>query len=168
MIWKVWICSLVRRVSRQNENMIPDTSLWNFCFDGWPVRLYADQTASDSGLHYFPQPFCQHLELLWYCISASGLESTLFSRQIYLDYVTYLSQKCKGHLTYLTIVGRESRPWSHWSYCTLSTNSFVYKWAILFVQTGYPNSLYKRVTFHTFVFFVYIMMITIITIKLGK
>ena len=85
------------------------------------------------------------------CISASGLESTLFSRQIYLDYVTYLRQKCKGHLTYLTIVGGESRPWPDWSYCTLSANSFVYKWAILFVQTGYPNSLYKRVSFHTFV-----------------
>ena len=41
------------------------------------------------------------------CISASGLESTLFSRQIYLDYVTYLRQK---DMTYLTIVGGESRP----------------------------------------------------------
>ena len=32
----------------------------------------------------------------------------MFSRQIDLNYVTFLCQKCKGHLTYLTIIGRES------------------------------------------------------------
>ena len=32
----------------------------------WEAKCeYADQSASDLGLHYFPQPFCQHLELLW-------------------------------------------------------------------------------------------------------
>ena len=35
----------------------------------------------------------------------------MFSRQIYLDYVTYLSQKCTGHLTYLTIVGKRLDPY---------------------------------------------------------